>query len=343
MAAHFTENDRGATRKLCVHGLAVEIGCDAPSLMSEFERLTAPFVVDDLPTSFATSGSIRPYVEREVLRHLSSSAARMTQTDPCIELYQDGERFWLVDERWGLAEINFLRGQWRSWVLDRARAEPLYQAEGAILWPMAQLLRSRGLHLLPAASVARDGFGTLILSSFDIGPELEIALRGGYRAVGQRWTSVRAEHGRIELLHMPGMVARTQPPRLRGRSAGAAAHWVDVTKHIPLSAQFHAFCDAVLIIEPGRRSDPRISELSVADANDAIRQCWPMADIHPKRRAGSLCSRLGQLCRCVQVQLSRQAGDLLILLDSLRASATMRASVNALAAEKREGDSVAAA
>ena len=308
-------------RKLCLHGLSLDVSCQVPSLLREFDRVTAPFIVSELPAGFATLGSVRPYIQSEVLRHLSSSASRLPQSDPWLEVYHDEDRFWIVDERWGLAEINLLRGQWRSWVLDGARANPLQQIEGAMLWPMAQLLRSRGLHLVPAASVARDGWGALILSGFAIGGELELAMRQGYRVVGQRWTAARMQDGRIELLHVPGVVEPETPPRLRGLGAGEMTSWIDPVTEIRGCSQSHAFCNAVVIIEPGRRSDPRIRELTVNDAREMLRRRWPIAEIHPSRRAGQLSSQLAQLCRCASAQLSRLSGDLPVILESLRETA----------------------
>lgn len=311
-------------RKACIHGLAVEVCCETLTLAGEVDRILEPFIVDALPGGFVTSGSIRPYVEREVLRHLSTKASRVPQIDPWLELFRDGERFWIIDERWGMCEINFLRGQWRSWVLDRPRAELLHQVEGAVLWPMAQLLRSRRLHLIPAVGVARGGWGVLILSSFDIAAEVEHLAQNGYRIVGQRWVAVREEDGRIELLHVPGVVQRTQEPRMRGWGAGSMANWMDLTKEVPGSHQFHAFCDAVVVVEPGRRSDPHLTELTVAESIEALRQMWPMLDIHPTRRSTQLRNKVAQMCRCEQVQLSRLRGDLLAVLESMRATLTMR-------------------
>jgi len=310
--------------KLCIHGLAVEIACHVPQIRLQINHLAGPFSVSDVPEGFATCGEIRPYVENEVVRHLSASAARMPLDDPWLEVYQDGERFWLVDERWGIAEINFLRGQWRSWVLERARAHPIQQVEGAVLWPMAQLLRTRGLHLVPAVAVARDGFGALVLSSFGIGRELERVIRGGYRIIGQRWTAMRSDGSRIELLHVPGAVELSEPPRLRRPDAMAGGQWADLSRRFPGCVQLHAFCDVVIVAEPGRRSDPQIYELTIPEAQDLLRQSWPLIDIHPTRKGGQFPTQLGRNCRCVQVQFSKDSGDLLLLLEALRAAAPIR-------------------
>jgi hypothetical protein len=169
--------------KLCVHGLAVEVRCALPGLAAALEAAVWPFVEPALPESFVpVTGILRPFEEGEVLRHLSPSATRRsTAPGAWLELYQDGERFWLVDERWGMCEINLLRGTWRSWVLPNAKPSANRIIEGAVLWPLAQLLRPRGLHLVPAASLARNDSGVLIFASSPIEAELSHLLSAGRR------------------------------------------------------------------------------------------------------------------------------------------------------------------
>jgi hypothetical protein len=58
--------------------------------------------------------------------------------------------------------------------------------------------------------------------------------------------------------------------------------------------------------------------LSVPEAEQILRGAWPIIDIHPSGRSGLMPQQMAQLCRCAQVQLSRDTGDLLVLLDSLR-------------------------
>jgi len=305
--------------RLCLHGLGIELSWPDAALAGSAGRILRPFVVSDLPPQvMPVIGQISHYDAAEVVKHLSSSAVRVPQVDPWLELYQDEERFWLVDERWGISQINFLRGQWRSWILPQPTADPLRIAEGAVLWPLAQLLRGRGLHLAPAIAVARDGWGVLILVPFSIERELVCLLRRGYRIVGQRWTALREEDGRIDLLHMPGVVERVFAPRPRLGLGIRQSHWVDLEREFPKSIQHHAFCDMVLMVEPGRRSAAHASDLSAPEAEQILRYDWPIVDIHPSRRSLSMPQRMAQMCRCATVQLSRNPEDLVVLLDSLR-------------------------
>src|SRR5581483_10770081 len=108
--------------------------------------------------------------------------------------------------RWGLSELNLLKGQFRSWVLPHPSIEPYRVFEMAVLWPLAQLLRAKGLHLLPGISVARSGWGMLLISPFSIELELSALVRAGFKVIGQHWTILREEDNRVAMLHLPGQI-----------------------------------------------------------------------------------------------------------------------------------------
>jgi len=224
-------------------------------------------------------------------------------------------------DRWGLCEINVLKSTWRSWILPHPTLDPVRVAEMAVLWPMAQLLRPKGLYLIPAASVSRGGFGLLVLSPFNIEGELRALIHAGYNVVGQRWTAVREDAGRIELLQMPGQIERESSPRVRDATLGPASRWVDLTSEHCGIVQPHAYCDAVLVVEPGRRPTAHVNEVADQRATDAIRRAWPITELHPFRKHGQLPMKLAQSCRTWQAQLSRRSDDLLVLLDSIRSPA----------------------
>ena len=324
MHNHRDRDAAGTTRRrYAVHGLAVDAVCDVPLLDREIDAWLAPFEVDELPDGIACShGVIRPYDGAEVMRHLSPSAVPVaTQQGQLIELYQEGERFWLVDDRWGLCEINVLKSTWRSWILPHPTLDTVRVAEMAVLWPMAQLLRPKGLCLIPAASAARGGAGLLILSPFNLEGELRALIHAGYNLIGQRWTAIREEGGRIELLHVPGRIERESSPRLRDSSIGAVSRWTDLTQEHCGITQAHAFCNAVLVVEPGRRLSAHVTEIAAQRATDTIRRAWPITELHPFRKHGQLPMKLSQRCRAWQAQLSRRPEDLLVLLDSIRTTA----------------------
>ena len=326
---------------LAVHGLPVEVECGVARLLRPLDRLLGGFAVPVLPAGFLpTSGFVQPYDPAEVSRYLSPTARRMSGAGTglaggeLMEVFEEGERFWIVDDRWGLAEINLLRGTWRSWILPEPKLDPLRCVEAAVLWPMAQLLRGKGVHLLPAASAVRDGWAVLMLSPFSLEPELTTLLEHGFRLIGQRWTAVREEEDRLALLQMPGWVERPFAPRLRigfvGRPDAAEggaddadlmqrAGYGDLTSEYRGACQSHAFCDAVAVVEPGRRMRSQLRTVPPAQAAALLRRVWPILELHPTRRQPQLPPKLARQCRCGEMHLSRDPRDLLTLLSDMRA------------------------
>jgi hypothetical protein len=301
-----------------LHGLAVEIACDVPELEPELRRVLGGFQVTGIRDRVQpTTGSIKPYNEADVLRHLSPRARRVTLANESGELYEDGERFWLIDDRWGMVEINLLKSQWRAWLLPpHGRVDAVRRAEMAVVWPLAQLLRAKGLYLLPAASVVRNGFGILMLSPLGLAPELTALVRAGYRVVGQRWTALRERDGRIEMLHLPGMLERPVSPRMRLATSDLSPTWIDLAREHCGCEVAQGACDGVFVVARGRRPTAHLRQLR-DEALDAVRGGWPIEELHPLRRHGQLPAKLAAKCACYEVALSRDPSDLLDLMSAL--------------------------
>ncbi len=305
--------------RLVVHGLAVELSLAIGDLHAPLHRLFAGFEDPVWPPGIlSTTGQIRPYDQSEVARHLSRDAIALHAPGDATELFGDGERFWRIDDRWGITELNLLKGQFRAWLLPQRRVDDLACLEMAVLWPLAQILRSRGLYLMPAVSVARDGWGVLLLTSHGIEPELRALAEAGYQIIGQRWTALREESNRISLLHLPGPLERSIHPHLPTASATPPERWVDLTHEYVDVPRHHAFCDVVLLAAPGRRSHARILPLSESAATHALRRDWPMTELHPLRRTAQMPTRLQRFCDVDELHLSRRPDDFATLLDSLR-------------------------
>ncbi len=305
--------------KISLHGAPIGVSCAVEQLIPQIDRILRPFISPHLPANSAmASGMIRPFDEAEVLRHLSTRARRLTMGDPSLELYQDCERFWLVDERWGIAEMNLMKAQWRSWVLPNCAIDSYHLAEGALLWPLAQILRPRKLHLVPAASIVRGGWGVLLLCPFSLEPELLRLVKAGWRIIGQRWTALRERDGTIEMLHMPGPIEKAKSLASRRRGTGSAIKWTDLTQEFLGCQEKSALCHAVVMAEPGRRTSPRFTDLAIPQAQEALRHQWPIADVQAASRCGMLANRLTQLCRCAQMQLSHDPAELVLMLEAAR-------------------------
>jgi len=308
-------------QRFAMHGSAIGISSAIKSLAPQIEHLFGDFRVKQWPSRVVpVTGTIWPYEQSHVLKHLSPTARRIATHCELLELYEDEERFWLVDDRWGIAEMNLLKGQWRSWVLPQPAIDATRVAEMAILWPMAQLLRARGIYLLPAASVAFGERSFLLISPFGIEPELTTLIRGGYRIIGQSWTALREHDGRFAMLNFPGQVERPIPPGMRlGNSAGGEASptWSDLIREFAGVEQQQGWCDGVLIATSGRRAISNVRPLDRGSAAQVLRSAWPMFELHPSRRHGQLPARLAQKVPCYQLTLSREPRDLLRILGTM--------------------------
>jgi hypothetical protein len=308
----------GTAVRLTMHGSPVELICEIAPIRSWVARILGTFEVDDLPANRGTiHGSVKPYNEAEVIRRLPVMAQPLHRQGELTEIYSHEERFWTIDDRWGMCEINLLRGQWQSWVLGAAKLDSMRLFDAAVLWPLAQLLKHRGLHLIPAASVSRGGFATLLLSPVGLGPELAMLMAGGFRLIGQRWTIVRQQQGDIELLYLPGAVER----QASAPFGQVESEWEDLTTHRAGADQRQAVCSAVMVAEAARRPRAHLDMLDTDDAAIILRRAWPIPELHPHRGQAQFATQIGQLCPCFRLQLSREPRDILMLMDSLQPAA----------------------
>jgi len=308
----------GSRWVMAIHGAAVAMECTVAALETSLDTLLDDFCIDSFAKgSSPITGIIHPYQPDEVFPSLSATARHMAQLSDLTDVYEDAGRYWIVDDRWGMARIDPGRKQWQSWILPQPAIDPLSVAELSVVWPMAELLRSRGLHLAPVISTVRDGFAVLIICPFGIEPELTAMIDNNYKVIGQRWTALREEDGRVALLRMPGRVERTLAPRLRF-GADDQDGWIDVTNAYPGSSQTHAFCDAVVVVEPGRRPKAHLREKTPEQGAELLRQQWPVTELNVAGQPGAFATALAESCRCYELQLSRNSKDLLALLNSMR-------------------------
>ena len=282
-------------------GTPVEVACEVDWLGDEIACLLDPFQASSLAekagdrrwtSRVRITGSVRAYDQADVLRHVSGTAVRVANARPgmngMMELYQDAERFWLVDDQWGMMEINLLKKSWRSWMLPYPTLDLGRCAEWAALWPLAQLLSGPELALLPAISIVREGWGVLIFSPLKMEAELEALSRDGFEVIGPRWSCLREVAGEVRMQNFPG----------GGEGFESTG------------------CDAVVMVEATRRAVSRVDELARNASLHALHRHWPIVPLHRSRRQISV--KLASDARCCEVQLSRQPGDLVKLMDALQ-------------------------
>lgn len=300
-----------------IHGHAVALSCDVPAITAEWGRWLGVFQTDRWPPSVIPArGRIARFSSDDVLRCVSPNAVSVHYPEQMLDIYREGEQYWLVDDRWGICHINLLKRTWKSWVIDQPRVDAIRLLEWTIHWPMAQVLRGKGMHLLPAIGVSRDGFSMLLVGDTSLTAELQALASAGFKIIGQRWIVLREEEGRVAMLSMPGMVElplRTEPLSPFRREA----QYVDLLDTFLGAHQHHAFCDAVIIVQGGRRGPAGIEQLDPEAAAGAVRRGWPIAELHPVRTQG-LAYRLAGMCPIFRLRLSRDPSDALRLLSNLR-------------------------
>lgn len=303
-----------------IHGQSVDLTCDVPRVIGPMGKALGTFTVAPTPSVLgAIQGTLQPYDAEEVCKRLSSTATRVPGTSDLVEIYEEDERFWLIDDRWGLCELNPLKGHFRSWILGESAAikDANRIVEQAVMWPLSQLLRPRGLNLLPVAGVVRDGWGAMLMSSFSIEPELRTLARAGWKIVGQSWAAIREERGNLTMLSMPSPIERSAAMN-RPASKPEEGSRVDLMEEFFGCGTDRAGLDAVLLIAPGRRPLPDLQHILPTNAMGSLRRDWPITELHPQRRHGQLPARIAQRIPIFDARLSRNARDILALLEKAR-------------------------
>ena len=305
-----------------VHGSAVDLRCGLPGLRQVIADLLGEMIVDGWPDGFAPAeGWIDRYDADVVARSLSSTAKLVAVFTETAELWADGERLWLIDEAWGVCELNLLRRTFRSWVLDQALLDPVRCLEQAVLWPMSQVLIGKNVSLLPASGFIHEGRGILLISPFSAEAELAMLASAGHALISQRWVAIREDPQSASrpMMQRVGMLAEhtaAPQPRSRLSHSNPAQGWVDLYTTYP-TAERQARCDAIMVIEPGRRTTPSVRQLTGASSSAAVRRAWPIPDSPMGPKQSQFAGRLAAGSQVFQVELSRDAKALLRLLHQL--------------------------
>ncbi|MGD0542110.1 MAG: hypothetical protein ABSB33_11375 [Tepidisphaeraceae bacterium] len=308
-----------------IHGSPVSVANSLASLDATIQFFLSPFTSISQPQMTPTRGEIRPFDLAEVTHSLAPAAASVRQSDDLVDIYSLGERSWILDDRWGMCEIDLLKRRWQSWVLPHPTLDPVRLAEATVLWPLAQLLRLRGIELTSAISVERGGWGALIVSPYPITAEISRLLRAGYRIIGQRWTILLRQHGRLVLRRVPGVVESLE---VGSKRIGRETAWIDLTAERPWQTAELASCDAVIVIASGRRCTSHGRVIGTSESRSLLRHSWPMTDLPLNRsRFQQTAATLASQCLCLSLQLSRHADEFLQLIEFARQRTASRVQV----------------
>ncbi len=293
----------------CLHGQGVRLRVEHPLVAGPAADLLSQLAEDELPFE-PIDGAVCTYNGDDVLRRVDAEAVRVCPGDvafhPLYELFRcpGGDRYWHVDERWGLTEVDLVRGRWRSHVLPEPRLDATRLFEATVWWPLSHLLAGHGLHLVPATSLAgSDGLGTLLLSPG--GDDREAAAVGPpIRLIGPRWTALREESRGIDLLTMPG----TALGRSSRRPLRQHTDMVYFGSGDRLTCR-RASCQNVYLAESQRddvvTSTPILGRGTIA----AVKRAWPLPTIHPASQR--FIQRLATTASVRRVRLARDGRRLI--------------------------------
>jgi hypothetical protein len=300
---------------LSVYGASATFTNCSSALHDQLHLFLKPFFLNRVHPC-QIQGEIRPFDLGEVTHSLSSASTSRRHGDGLTCIYSHGERHWVVDDRWGVCEIDLLKHRWRSWLIPRPSLDPVHLAEAVAVWPLAQLLRAGGIQLVPAVAIERSGWGALIIAPYPITAEISRVMRAGYRVIAQRWTALVPRNGRFVLQHVPGVV---ESPAERGRSIGRNIVWTDLLADNPWASADLAWCDAVLAIAPGRRLKSRGQVIPAVDAHAWLRRVWPINDLPADgARFGHPAAALADQSLCLNIELSRNPDEFLQLVEYAR-------------------------
>jgi hypothetical protein len=316
-----------------IHGPAVTLINSCRQLDEQIAFFLDPFALKRSSSeAVEIHGQIRPFDLAEVTRSFSAAADSRRSCDELVEIYSLAERHWIVDERWGVCEIDLLKHRWRSWLLPHPLLDPVPLAEAAVLQPMAQLLRLRAVDLVPAISIERSGWGALVIAPYPISAEISRIVRAGYRVIGQRWTALVRQNGRIALRRVPGVL---ESPASPGNSLSRRSAWIDLTRDNPWASADLACCDAVLAIAPGRRSNSQGRVVPMGESQAFLRHAWPLRQLPLDRPRLHPAATLAGQCICLSLQLSRHEDEFLQLLEFARKRSASRVQVSISSALRR--------
>jgi hypothetical protein len=324
-----------SNRSFCfsIYGAAVTLddSCGLDAGIAAFLKL---FEVNrNMPDGVRTQGVIRPFDLAEVTHSLSNAGGSQRRGDRLIDIYSSAGRHWILDDRWGVCEIDLLKHRWRSWVISQPMLDAVQLAEAAAIWPMAQLLRLRGIELVPAISIERSGWGALVIAPYPIPREISRIVRAGYRIVGQRWTALIRQDGRVGLWHVPGL---TESPAVGGRLIRSKPVWTNPIAGDPWASAEVAWCDAVVAIAAGRRSKSCGRVIAAGEAQGALRRAWPICELPVDRpRLQHPAAALAEQSLCMSVQLSRHEDEFLELIEFARLRTATRTQVTVSKALRR--------
>src|SRR5579872_3018323 len=101
-----------------LHGAAIRLANSCGTLDEQIRFFLHPFVTTRRTAQLnELHGEICPFDVADVTHSLSQAAGSERRSDDLVEIYSLAEKHWIVDDRWGVCEIDQLKRRWRCWIL----------------------------------------------------------------------------------------------------------------------------------------------------------------------------------------------------------------------------------
>jgi len=332
------------TQHFKIHGIDVQVNTDIPLLATAIgellRRFAHPPAMDSQPLRFIYERSRKA---PDPLSNGSSDGGGpllfSTSWENAFDLAGRLGVNWDVYGRDGCLLLDYhRRGRLRldvsEGVLEGSLTEPL-DLHPALLpsifffFPLAQLLARRGLHLLHAAALERNGCGVLIpgLSGSGKSTSCVALMRGGYRCLSDDKPFLREIQNGLELLAFPEMIDVTDQtiaffPELRERTTAIEAGYrkkrFRAEMLYPGSTADAVKPSVILFPQISDESTSRVEPLSKVRALQALLPhsllCF---DREVSMRHFGLLSRLVETTACYRLHFGRDVMDLPRLIDPL--------------------------
>ena len=331
------------TQHFNIHGIGVRVDTDIPLLAAAIgellRRFAHPPAVDSQPLRFiyersrktpdplsnGSSGG-RPLLFSTSWENAFDLAGRLGIN---WDVYGRDGRLLLDYHRRGRLRLDVSEG-----VLDGSLTEPL-DLHPALLpsifffFPLAQLLARRGLHVIHAAALERNGCGVLIpgLSGSGKSTSCVALMRGGYRCLSDDKPFLRETENGLELLAFPEMIDVTDQtiaffPELRERTTAIEVGYRKKRFYAemlyPGSTVDAVTPSVILFPQISEESTSRVERLPSARALEALLPhsllCF---DREVSVRHFGLLSRLVETTACYRLHFGRDVMDLPSLIDPL--------------------------
>ena len=91
-------------------------------------------------------------------------------------MYEDGGAVWLVDDRWGMVEVNLLKSQWCAWLLPEPSAYPDNSVESVFRHEVAHLALAARAGGAPLPRWFHEGVAMSIDRGWDTSGRLRLLL-----------------------------------------------------------------------------------------------------------------------------------------------------------------------